>query len=151
MILVEGKIVLANYEAVKMYGQTIEELIGKSASELVTPEYKSILEERMRLLLNKTNKKSQHDHKIINYYGKQSDVQVSSGLLIYEGKPGLQCVIRDIIEYKKSLNKAAEIQRQSLIQNFPLELRADMETIYYPAKTVSGDFYCLNKLEMRLL
>ncbi|MCT4595499.1 MAG: cache domain-containing protein [Anaeromicrobium sp.] len=45
------------------------------------------------------------------------------------------------------VHKAAIWQRQSLQEKFPLANRVNMETIYVPSKTVSGDFYRMQKID----
>ncbi len=87
----------------------------------------------------------------MTYNNKMLDVEISSSFLVYNGKPAVQSVIRDITERKRELNSAAKIQKQILPKEFPIPDKAKMEALYVPAKTVSGDFYMLHKVNDNLV
>ncbi|MFL0245473.1 PAS domain S-box protein [Candidatus Clostridium stratigraminis] len=146
VIISEDKVVLANNAAAKILGQSIEEIINKDVAQYVAPDYIHILKERMKQILEKEISINQFDYKLLNLDGSTIDIQVSSSFLIHGGKPSIQCVLRNITDFKKQLNNASKIQRQSLIKEFPIANKALMETIYLPAKTVSGDNYCIYEI-----
>lgn len=145
-IISEGKVVLANNAAAKIWGQSIEEIIHKNVAQFLAPDYIHIFNERMKQILEKKVSINQFDYKLLKLDGSTIDIQVSSSFLIHEGKPSIQCVLHNITDFKRQLNNASKIQRQSLIKEFPIANKALMETIYLPAKTVSGDNYCIYEI-----
>jgi sigma-B regulation protein RsbU (phosphoserine phosphatase) len=147
VVVVDGKIEFANNEASKMSGLSKAELIGRDVKDIVITEYYKLLNERTMQVLSQKLVKSTYEYKLNILNNKVLDVQISSSFFTYNGKPALQCVIRDVTEFKKEINNAANIQRQSLRKAFPIPEKAFMERIYVPAKTVSGDYYSMNKLD----
>lgn len=151
VILVEGKIVLANKEAARIADTTKEKLIGLSIETFVSIEYHSLIQARIEYILREKVSSPLFDYKLITLHSNVIDVQVSSKYVIYGGMPAIQCVIRDITEYKKSLNTASKEQIKSLERNFPIESKAVLETLYIPSKTLSGDYYIIKKISEDLV
>jgi len=146
IITVGGEIVLANKEALKYQ----KNLIGKSAYKYC-PDFAKIMYKKMNQILKNKIKKTTFDYKAVLSDGTKIDIEVSSSYLIYKGKPAILSIIRDITERKRELNSAAKIQRQLLKKPFPLEHKANMESLYIPAKTVSGDFFYTHKVNEDLI
>ena len=146
IITVGGEIVLANKEALKYQ----KNLIGKSAYKYC-PDLAKIMYKKMNQILKNKIKKATFDYKAVLSDGTNIDIEVSSSYLIYKGKPAILSIIRDITERKRELNSAAKIQRQLLKKPFPLEHKAHMESLYIPAKTVSGDFFYTHKVNEDLI
>lgn len=151
VIIVDGKIMLANDKASTLYGVSFDKLIGCSAYKFFHSKYINTLKKRINQILEKQMNGTLFDYKIIRYDKSVVDVEVSSTFLMYQGKPGVQSVIRNITERKESLNKAASIQSKSLQKYFPIQDKAEMETLYVPAKTVSGDFFHFHKINENLV
>jgi PAS domain S-box-containing protein len=146
IIIVDHEIVFANKEAVKMCGTPEGGIVGKDVRELLAPEYHCALNRSMNSS-NKALDKSTYECELILFNNKRISVQISISHLSYKSRPALQCVIRDITESKRRINKAANIQKQSLKKDFPLPERAFMKRVYIPAETVSGDFYSVNQID----
>ncbi len=140
IITVDGEIVLANRQAQRYYPNPIGESVYK-----YSPEFAKIIYKRMNQILKNKIKKAVSDYKTVLLDGTKIEVEVSSSYLIYKGKPAILSIIRDITERKRELNSAAKIQREILQKPFPLLDKAKMETLYVPAKTVSGDFFYIHK------
>lgn len=146
IIVAEGKIVLANEEASKYFNNLIGESIYKYA-----PDFAKTLHKRMKQILKNKIAKTIFDYKVILEDNSIIDIEVSSSYIVYNGKPAILSMMRDITERKKGLDAAARIQKQILPKTFPVEDKARMETLYIPSKTVSGDFFMLHKVNESLV
>ena len=142
IIIVDGEIALANKSALK-YNNNI---IGKSIYDLF-PNVKTIIQKRIKQILRDKKTKAMFDYKIAFEDERVIDFEVSSSYILYNGKPAVLSVMRNITKMKNGLNAAARIQKMALQQYFPLQDKASMETVYIPAKTVSGDFFHINKID----
>ncbi len=146
IITVDGEIVLANKEALKYQNN----IIGKSAYKY-SPDFAKTMYKRMNKILKNKTKKTTFDYKVVLSNNTKIDTEVSSSYLMYKGKPAVLSIIRDITERKRELNSAAKIQKELLKKPFPLLNKANMESLYIPAKTVSGDFFYTHKVNEDLI
>ncbi|MEJ8553175.1 SpoIIE family protein phosphatase [Tepidibacter sp. Z1-5] len=146
IITVGGEIVLANKEALKYQ----KNLIGKSAYKY-SPDFAKTMNKKMKQILKNKTKKTTFDYKAVFSDDTKIDIEVSSSYLLYKGKPAILSIIRDITERKRELNSAAKIQKELLKKPFPLVNKAHMESLYIPAKTVSGDFFYTHKVNEDLI
>jgi len=146
IIVAEGKVVLANEEALKYFNNLIGESIYKH-----TPDFAETLHKRMNQILKNKISKTIFDYKVVLQDNSVIDIEVSSSYIVYNGKPGILSMMRDITERKRGLNAAARIQNQILPKTFPIEYKARMETLYIPSKTVSGDFFMVHKVNESLV
>lgn len=154
VIIVDNLIVLANQEAynllnllkVKRVG-----IIGSNIYKYFQEKYVKSLHKKFRnILLNKKIKEIS-DYEFIFPGDKISNLQISYSYISYEGNPAIIAIIRDITEFKKELNKAAEFQRKTLQNDFPAKDKINIATTYVPAKTVSGDFYRIYRIDENLI
>ena len=151
IIIVDEKIVFVNNEASKLYGLSSEHLLGQSLEKFIHPAYIKTLKKRIKQIFDFKINKALFDYKVIRHDNSIIDVEISSTYLIYQGKPAIQAVIRDITYRKESLVKAASLQKQTLQTLFPLSQKAKMDTIYIPCKTVSGDFFHFHRVSDNLV
>jgi PAS domain S-box-containing protein len=117
----EGKIVYANSAAAKLLGvASAQEIVGKSIMDIAHPDFHEIAKERIRRILERNEAVEFIEEKIVRPDGEVIDVEVAAAPVIFEGKPAVQTVVRDITERKRmhaDLKKAAE------------ELRAEREEL----------------------
>ncbi|PAB59533.1 SpoIIE family protein phosphatase [Anaeromicrobium sediminis] len=146
IITVDGKIVLANKVALKYF----DEIIGKDVWELI-PDHSETAKKRINQIIETKKEKATLDYKITLKNKSVIDGEVCSNYLIYQGKPAVLSIIRDVTERKKELNAAAKIQKGNFQTIVPLSTRINVETLYVPAKTVSGDFFYINKINEDLI
>jgi len=71
--------------------------------------------------------------------------------LLSRNKDEIGIMAREMFYMRKMLketgvHKAARLQKSYLQQEFPIPNKVDMEVLYVPSKTVSGDFYHLEKV-----
>ncbi|SHH02554.1 SpoIIE family protein phosphatase [Tepidibacter thalassicus] len=146
IITVDGEIVLANKEALKY----VNNLVGKSIYKYA-PDFAKILNKRINQILKNKTEKAVFDYKVVLDDNKVIDVEVSSSYLVYNGKSAILSIMRDITERKRELYSAAKMQKQLLKKPFSLPDKANMRTLYVPAKTVSGDFFYTCKVDENLI
>jgi PAS domain S-box-containing protein len=146
VITVNGKIVFGNEVAHKYF----YELIGKDICELLSDSSKTAKKRLNQIVENKTDKAT-FDYRINLDNKRIIDVEVCSNYLIYQGKPAVMSILRDITERKKELNAAAKIQRGIFEKSISLSNKINVETLYVPAKTVSGDFFYMEKINEDLI
>jgi sigma-B regulation protein RsbU (phosphoserine phosphatase) len=144
-IMVDNEIVLANKQLLKLTGLNFNNIIGESVYKFA-PGYERIVKQRIEQLLITKKTKTTFDYKYVGSDNKVIDVEVSSSYLVYKGKPAVLSISRDITERKNGLNAAAKLQKNALKKGFPFPDKAEMQAIYVPAKTVSGDFYNILKV-----
>lgn len=151
VIIVDGIVVLANEAASKLYGRECYEVIGCNIYNFIDPKYIKTLRKRMSQILKNEINGALYDYRIVRFDKSVIDVEILSKCVKYQGKLGIQCVIRDITEKKENLKKAANIQKNSLQGYFPIPDKAEMKTLYIPAKTVSGDFFHFHMINENLV
>lgn len=98
----EGKVVYSNSAGVKLFGaKSANDLIGKPVMELVIPNFRDVVEERIKRVTNKKEILEPLEEKLRRIDGKEIDVEVTAIPTTYEGKDAVQVIIRDISEIKK--------------------------------------------------
>ncbi|NOX90556.1 MAG: PAS domain S-box protein [Calditrichaeota bacterium] len=98
-----GKIVFANPAAAGLIGaNSVHELIGKSILNFVHPDYKNELQEHISNILENGKTAPFIEEKFIKLDGTLVDVEVVATRIIYENKPALQIVVRDITDRKQA-------------------------------------------------
>ncbi|WP_099191367.1 SpoIIE family protein phosphatase [Tepidibacter mesophilus] len=146
IITVGSEIVLANKEGLKYQNN----LIGQNIYQY-SPDFAKTMYKRMNQILKNKIKKTTFDYKIVLSDNTKIDAEISSSYLIYKGKPAVLSIIRDITERKRELNSAAKIQKELLKKPCDILDKVYMESLYIPAKTVSGDFFYTHKVNEDLL
>jgi PAS domain S-box-containing protein len=105
----EGRIVFMNKAGAAFLGATIEEVLGKPAMDFIHPDYRKIVEERIRRLLVRREPVPLIDEKWLRLDGTIFEVEVEAVPVTYEGKQASQVVFRDLSDRKRaeeSLRKA---------------------------------------------
>lgn len=151
IIIVDNKIVLANQEACNLIDLEYSEIIDSNIYKYFHEKYRKILLKRFRTIILEKKQKDTHDYEFNIFDGKISNFQISCSYILYEGNSAILAVMRDITEMKEELNKAAEFQRKTLQKNFPCKEFIDVASLYVPAKTISGDFYRVYKINENLI
>jgi len=151
IIIVDNKIVLANYEACNLIGSEYSEVIDSNIYKYFQEKYRKVLLKRFRTIILEKKQKNTHDYEFNLTDGKLSNLQISCSYILYEGNSAILAVMRDITEMKEELNKAADFQRKTLQKDFPAKEFIDVTSLYVPAKTISGDFYRIYKINENLI
>ena len=116
----EGKIEFINFAGAKLLGAVNpEQLIGKSVLDFVHPEYQDLAKDRIRLLGEEGKNVSPAEEKFIKLDGSVIDVEVIAMPFTYQGRPGIQVIIRDTTYRKRGEEalKQSEEKYRTLIDN----------------------------------
>jgi len=151
IIIVDNRIVLANYEACNLIDLDYNELVGSNVYKHFHEKYIKSLHKRFRNIISQKEVKCTCDIEFCFSDGKFANLEISYSYIIYEGNSAILAVIRDITEMKQELNKAAEFQKNTLQECFPAEELVNIASIYMPANTISGDFYRICKINENLI
>lgn len=102
----EDGIVFANKAGVRLLGATsLEQIIGKSIRDVIHPECLPTVEQRVRELKEGKPDARLIEGKLVRLDGQVVDVEISSVPIIYDGKPALQVICRDVTERRQMEEK----------------------------------------------
>ena len=108
----EGKYVYVNPSGVKLFGVTeASEIVGKKVLDLVHPDYRKIVSERIQLSYEQKIQTPIIESKMVRLDGRSVDVEAMSTPITYMEKPATQVVLRDITERKKAEEALRESQQ----------------------------------------
>jgi PAS domain S-box-containing protein len=147
----EGKHVFINSAGLKLFGASSpDQIIGKPIIEFIHPDYREIVADRMQKAVQTGIAPPAVEEKFLRLDGTEIDVEVRAAPLIYQGKPAMQAVVRDISE-RKMAEEALRLSEQNFrdsIEKSPLGIRIvneDGETLY--ANQALLDIYGYDTLE----
>mgnify|MGYP001571637343 CR=1 FL=1 len=120
-VICDGKIVFANKRGPEILGYTTDELIDKSPLEYIHPEDREKIINTMKAILSGEILPPLREYRAIKKDGEVVEVEASSSKIIYEGKPAIQSIFRDVSERKKHEKKLKEMEERyrSLVENSP--------------------------------
>jgi len=100
-VSIDGKHVFVNTAGLKLFGATSpDQIIGKPVMEVIHPDYREIVAKRVREALETWMAPPTMEEKFLRLDGTEIDVEVRAAPLIYEGKPAMQAIVRDVSERK---------------------------------------------------
>ena len=131
----------------------IDKILKESRENIdkYSPDFTETINMRIKQIIKSKTQNAVFDYKIVIDDSSVIDIEVSSNYMTYNGQPAILSIIREITKRKKELNAAAKVQKRWLKKSFPLPNKANMETLYKPAKTVSGDFFAFRKVNEDLV
>jgi len=98
----EGRIVYVNAAAQRLWGATCrEELINKPILDLVHPDYREAAGRRIRNVEELGSPSLLNETKHIKLNGEVIDVEVAGIPFLFQGKPAIQAVIRDVTDRRR--------------------------------------------------
>jgi PAS domain S-box-containing protein len=102
-IQAEGRLVFINTAGAKLLGAiTPEQLIGKSLLDFVHPDDRDIVSDRFSRMAQAGTEVSPDQEKWIRLDGAVIDVEVAAMPLIYQDKPAVQFIARDVTRRKRA-------------------------------------------------
>ncbi|MFN4217970.1 MAG: PAS domain S-box protein [Candidatus Bipolaricaulia bacterium] len=116
----DGRCVFINPTGARLLGaQKPEELLGKPVLECVHPDYRDIVRERIQRSLEEWQPAPPLEEKLIRLDGTVIEAEVTAVPILYEGRPAMQVVFRDISERKRMEQelKASEERYRDLFEN----------------------------------
>ncbi|MBC8030933.1 MAG: PAS domain S-box protein [Pyrinomonadaceae bacterium] len=95
----EGRLVYVNPAAMKLWGaSSVQELVGKPVIDLVHPDYRELVKNRIRGIEEQGIPASLSLQRHIRLDGEIIDVEVTGMPFSFRGEPAVQAVIRDVTE-----------------------------------------------------
>jgi PAS domain S-box-containing protein len=146
LIIVDNKIVLANYEACNLLRADYSQIIDSNVYKHFPDKYMKSLHKRFRNVIAQKRVKDTDDYEFVFNNNKKANLEVSFTYMTYDGSSAILAILRDITEMKQELNSAAKLQRKTLQSKFPCEEYVDVVSVYTPAHMISGDFYRIQKI-----
>ncbi|MDD5543721.1 MAG: PAS domain S-box protein [Acidobacteriia bacterium] len=103
LVHVDGKVVFANAASVRLFGANDSRaLLGRSILDLVHPDTRALVEQRIQLLLEKRRAVPTVEEKLQTLQGKPIEAEVSAVPFVYQGKAAVQVIAHDISARKRS-------------------------------------------------
>ena len=117
---VDGSYVFMNPAGAWILGaSSSRELIGKSALEVVHPDYHEIEKERLRKLEQQGETVPWIEERYSRLDGKTIDVEVSGSSFLYQGKQAVQVIFRDITERKLAAQRLEQLALYDTLTGLP--------------------------------
>jgi PAS domain S-box-containing protein len=116
----DGRIVFINPAGARLLGaQNPDELMGKPIEDIIHPDYREVVRERIQRSLAEGQPAPPLMEKFIRLDGTVIDVEVTAVPIMWEGRPAMQVVFRDITERKRMEEelKASEERYRDLFEN----------------------------------
>jgi PAS domain S-box-containing protein len=116
----DGRIVFVNPAGARLLGaQSPDELVGKPIEDIIHPDYREVVRERIQRSLATGQPAPPLMEKFIRLDGTVIDVEVTAVPIMWEGRPAMQVVFRDITERKRMEEelKASEERYRDLFEN----------------------------------
>jgi len=113
-ILQDGVFKFANKAIAKLFGYTVDELLGRSFLEMVAPVSKRLVAERYRSRISGEKEVlNRYDAKVLRKDGTLIEVEVSAGRFQYQGKPASLGFLHDIT-VRKQFETAMKLKEKEL-------------------------------------
>lgn len=110
----QGKLVFLNPAAAKIVGAASpDQMIGKNVLDLVHPDYRSVVEERIRQLSHGATFQPFLRQKLVKLDGSEVYVESAGIPFVYKGHPCIQVIFRDVTEITR-----AEEEKNRLFREF---------------------------------
>jgi diguanylate cyclase (GGDEF)-like protein/PAS domain S-box-containing protein len=100
---VEGKFVFINPAGARLLGASHpDQIIGMSTLDVVHPDFRETVKSRIQQLGEKVDMAPWIEEKYVRLDGAVIDVEVAGVSFVYEGKPAVQKIFKDITERKQA-------------------------------------------------
>lgn len=103
LVNLNNRIVYANQSAQRLLGSTnAEPILGRSPFDFISPEYHSLVAERIQRLLNLNNVNPLVEQRWKRIDGSAVDVEVAASPVMWDHQRAVQVLLRDITERKQA-------------------------------------------------
>jgi PAS domain S-box-containing protein len=141
----DATITEVNPAACRIYGYDRAELIGLNARDLVHPDYHPVLEQFIHNI--QTTGTFSGETVDIRKNGETFYAEVKGTSILFEGKPHLLGIVRDVTERKQTEQQRLEFEmekeRSNVLQHLISHASHDLRT---PLTTIKTNIYLLNRL-----
>lgn len=130
----DGQIVFANPAAAHLLGyEQPQALLGHYILDLVAPEYHDFVRQRIECILNQGIITPIAEIKLVRNDGSLVDIEVSASMVLYNGRPTVQSLARDITGRKR-------LEEERLAMECKLQEAQRMESLGVLAGGIAHDF-----------
>ena len=118
----DGRFVFANPAALRLYGaDTLEQFLGRRVVDYIHPDDREAIAGRMRRATD-GQLAPQRETRLVRLDGRAVAVESGGARVEFEGKPGVQVIIRDVTERKQAEQALAEAHARAVwLARFPDE------------------------------
>jgi PAS domain S-box-containing protein len=104
----EGRIVYVNAQTLKLLGASHpNEVVGTPVAERVHPDYRELATERIRRMMTNRSVEPLIEEVMLRMDGTAVDVEVAAAPIVFQGKPAILVVGRDIGDRKRAESQIA--------------------------------------------
>lgn len=140
----EGKFYFVNGATLELFrARSPDQLIGRPVTDVIHPDYRALVNERVRQILEYGIKTPLVEQRNIRLDGTEVDIEVTASPLTYQGKRMVQVVARDITERKRAEQALRESEAR-------LQAIMDSSTAVIFLKDVEGRYMLVNHEYERL-
>ena len=108
----DGRFVYINPAGLRLLGaRSSDEILGRSVLDIIHPDYRAVVSERVQRAPAGDGALPLVEEKFVRLDGVVVDVEVTSMPLIFEGKPAVQVIVRDV-----TVRKQAERAIQAILK-----------------------------------
>lgn len=111
VILQDLKVKFANAALAMITGYTGEELLNMNLVDLIAPESRELVWQRYQARMAGEDVPSVYEAKVLHKDGIIKDIEISAGIINYNGKPADMGIIRDITDRKQGEKNRETIHR----------------------------------------
>jgi len=110
-----GAIRFVNPAGVALLGAaSAEELVGRPVMDFVHPDYRAVVAERMRAMLETGGPVLLLEEKIVRLDGRVLEVEIAGAPVNFQGEPAIQLVGRDVSERRRAERERRRLEAQVL-------------------------------------
>ncbi|MCJ7514905.1 MAG: PAS domain-containing sensor histidine kinase, partial [Dehalococcoidia bacterium] len=127
-----GRHIFTNSAGVKLLGASSpDQILGKPVMDVISLDYREIVAERMQKAIETGITPATIEEKFIRLDGTEIDVEVRAIPVVYQGKPAMQTVVRDITERRQMEEERGklELMKTEFTSNISHELRTPLQSI----------------------
>jgi len=123
-IFQNGTILYVNPTFARIYGYTPEEMLGMDPLSLVTPEDRAFVKERMQARLDKKEKISEYESRMVTKDQRIINVRIMGAVIPFQGRPAIAGNLLDITEQKRAEEalRESEERYRILFDESPISL-----------------------------
>ncbi len=99
----DGVFVFVNGAGVELFGgDNPEQFLGKSVLDFIHPDFRETIGQRIRRVQDRGEEAGLRETRILRLDGRPVEVEATAQRIIYQGKPSVQVLIRDITARKQA-------------------------------------------------